>query len=93
MDGFVVKDEEATSSDYETEEEEEPIAHGRLRRVSDSVEREAAEALLGRSLEGLSIVRLEAPRARDVVAGAKTLELTEGPCNKRGLTLSFTWLF
>ena len=44
MDGFVVKDEEATSSDYETDEEEEPIAHGRLRRGSDSVEREAAEA-------------------------------------------------
>ena len=31
LDGFVVKDEEATSSDYETEEGEEPIAHGRLR--------------------------------------------------------------
>ena len=87
LDGFVVEDEVASSSDYETEEEEEPIAHGRLRRGSDSVEREAAEALLGRSLDGLSIVRLEAPRARDVVAGAKTLELTEGPCNKRGPTL------
>ena len=86
MDGFVVKDEEATSSDYETEEEEAPIAHGRLRRGSDSVERAAAEALLGRSLEGLSIMRLEAPRARDVVAGTKTLELTEGLCKKRGLT-------
>ena len=32
-------------------------------------------------------MRLEAPRARDVVAGSKTLELTEGPCKKRGLTL------
>ena len=85
---FVVNDEEATSSNYESDDEEAPpITHGRLRRGSDSVERIAAEAQLGRSLEGLNIMLLEASQACNVVDGLKVLELTEGPLNKRGLTL------
>ena len=84
----MVNDEEATSSNYESDDEEAPpITHGRLRRGSDSVERIAAEAQLGRSLEGLNIMLLEASQACNVVDGLKVLELTEGPLNQRGLTL------
>ena len=54
---------------------------------SDASGREAAESLLGVSLEALMIMRLEAQRARDVVDGRKTLELTKGRCRKRGLVL------
>ena len=68
IDGFVVKDEEATSSNYESDSEEEvkkPPASRltRLRRGRDSIELDAeaaAEAQLGRSLRGLSIMRIEA---------------------------------
>ena len=46
-----------------------------------------AEALLGRKLDGMKIMRIEAQRARDVVDGKKTLELTGKRCHKRGLVL------
>ena len=49
--------------------------------------RDEAEALLGVSLTSLQIMRIEAQRARDVVDGKKTLELTNGPCHKRSLVL------
>jgi len=93
IDGFVVKDEEATSSNYESDSEEEVKTASRLtrlRRGRDSIELDAeaaAEAQLGRSLRGLSIMRIEAVYARDVVDGTKTLELTKSRCHTRGVVL------
>ena len=49
--------------------------------------RDEAEALLGVSLASLKIMRLEAQRARDVVDGKKTLELTSRFCHERGVVL------
>ena len=46
-----------------------------------------AEALLGRKLDGMKVMRLEAQRARDVVDGEKTLELTGKLCHQRGVVL------
>ena len=49
--------------------------------------RDEAEALLGMPLTSLKIMRLEAQRARDVVDGKKTLELTSRSCHERGYVL------
>ena len=49
--------------------------------------RDEAEALLGMPLTSLKIMRLEAQRARDVVDGKKTLELTGRSCHERGVVL------
>ena len=83
--GFTVKDDEASESNYETDEElETPPAR---RRQKGTREAAAAEALLGCRLEGLKVMRLEAQRARDVVDGEKTLELTGKHCHWRGVVL------
>ena len=73
-------DEDASQSGNETDDESQDEA-------SDDEARGAAEALLGVSLSSLQIMRIEAQRARDVVDGKKTLELTKGRCNRRGLVL------
>ena len=57
------------------------------RRQKGTREAAAAEALLGCRLEGLKVMRLEAQRARDVVDGEKTLELTGKHCHQRGVVL------
>ena len=49
--------------------------------------RDEAEALLGMPLTSLKIMRLEAQRARDVVDGKKTLELTGRKTHERGVVL------
>lgn len=49
--------------------------------------RDEAEALLGMPLPTLKVMRLEAHRARDVVDGKKTLELTGRSCHVRGVVL------
>ena len=83
--GFTVKDDEASESNYETDEElETPPAR---RRQKGTREAAAAEALLGRKLEGLKVMRIEAQRAQEVVDGEKTLELTGKHCHRRGLVL------
>ena len=87
--GFTVPDDEASESNCETDEElEEPPARRRLQRnrTCDAATA-AAEARLGRSLEGLKILRIEAQRAQDVVSGEKTLELTGKRCHQTGLVL------
>ena len=49
--------------------------------------RAEAETVLGVSLTSLKIMRLEAQRARDVVDGKKTLELTGRQSRERGMVL------
>ena len=46
-----------------------------------------AEALLGRTLDGMKVMRIEAQRAQEVVSGEKTLELTGKRCHQHGLVL------
>ena len=58
-----------------------------VRSRASTREAAAAEALLGCRLEGLKVMRLEAQRARDVVDGEKTLELTGKHCHQRGVVL------
>ena len=71
--GFTIPDDEASESNHETDEElEQPPARRRLHRnrACDTAEA-AAEALLGRKLDGMKIMRIEAQRARDVAGGGR----------------------
>ena len=79
----------SSESNHETDEElEQPPARHRLQRNrAGDTAKAAAEALLGRKLDGMKIMRIEAQRARDVVDGKKTLELTNKLCHQRGVVL------